>query len=184
MKLRIISGEFKGRFITVPKSDLIRPTADRVRETLFNILSNEIEFENIKVLDLYSGSGSLGIECLSRGAAKADFVENNFLIYQNLKKNIEALNLEAKTEIYKMDAIKFSKKIPQKKYDLFFADPPYFKNDIYQVIENLKLNKYFVQNSFMIIERSIETKDEDTLNFSAEPFKIIGSTCLYKITPQ
>ena len=80
MKMRIISGEAKGRQIFVPKSDLIRPTTDRVRETLFNLLNNRISFEGIKVLDLYAGSGSLGLECISRGAAEVNFVEMNFVI--------------------------------------------------------------------------------------------------------
>jgi len=86
MKLRIISGELKGRLIDVPKSDLIRPTTDRVRETLFNILNNKINFENISVLDFYSGTGSLGIECISRGAESVNFVEKDFNISKFVKK--------------------------------------------------------------------------------------------------
>ncbi|MCG6961153.1 RsmD family RNA methyltransferase, partial [bacterium BMS3Abin03] len=85
--MRIISGIYRGRLINVPKSDLIRPTTDRVRETLFNLLSNIIEFEDIKVLDIYAGSGSLGLECLSRGANEIHFIEKNYPIYRNLIKN-------------------------------------------------------------------------------------------------
>jgi len=79
MKMRIISGEFKSRMINVPDSKLIRPMTDRVRETLFNLLNNKIDFKNIKVMDLYSGSGALGLECISRGAKEVHFVEKDFL---------------------------------------------------------------------------------------------------------
>ncbi len=91
MRMRIISGEFKGRLIKVPDSKLIRPTTDRVRETLFNLLNNRIDFQGIKVLDLYAGSGSLGLECLSRGAEEIHFVEKNYPIYKNLQENIDSL---------------------------------------------------------------------------------------------
>jgi 16S rRNA (guanine966-N2)-methyltransferase len=181
MKLRIISGEFKGRLIDVPKSELIRPTTDRVRETLFNILNNKIDFEGISVLDFYSGTGSLGIECISRGASFVNFVEKDFLIFQNLLKNITSLSIQDKCTVIKSDAVSFSQQPPSKKFDLILADPPFFKDDVYETVENLKSNKYFDGENFMIIERSIQTKSKDMFNFSVDPFKIIGDTCLYEI---
>jgi len=181
MRMRIISGEFKGRFINIPKSNLIRPTTDRVRETLFNLLNNMIDFSGIKVLDLYAGSGSLGLECLSRGADEVHFVEKNFIIYKNLFENIKSLNVESQCTIFKMPIVKFSKMLPKNKYDLIFADPPFFKDDIYSVVENIKTNEFLNPESFMVIERSIQTKKKDIINFNVEPFKIIGDTCLYKI---
>jgi 16S rRNA (guanine966-N2)-methyltransferase len=179
MRTRIISGEFKGRFIKVPKSNLIRPTTDRVRETLFNLLNSMIDFNGIKVLDFYAGSGSLGLECLSRGAKEVHFVEKNFVIYKNLFENIKSLNVETQCTIFKMSSVKFSQMLPENKYDLILADPPFFKDDIYSVAENI--NKFLNLESFMIIERSIQTKEEDIINFNVEPFKLIGDTCLYKI---
>ncbi len=181
MKMRIISGEFKGRLINVPKSDLIRPTTDRVRETLFNLLNNIIDFEDINVLDVYAGSGSLGLECLSRGAASVDFVEKNFVIQKNLQENIASLNVEERCTIYKMEAVRFSNLTKNKTYDLILADPPFFKDDIYTVIKNLLANNFLSDDGIFIIERSKQTKEKDILNFGAEPFKIIGDTCLYKI---
>lgn len=127
MKMRIISGELGGRLINVPKSDLIRPTTDRVRETLFNLLNNIIDFNGIKVLDIYSGSGSLGLECLSRGAAEVHFVEKNFVIYRNLEQNIKSLNVETHCKIFKMPAIKLSSFSNHEQYDLILADPPFLK---------------------------------------------------------
>ena len=125
MKMRIISGEFKGRKINVPDSKEIRPTTDRVRETLFNILNNKIDFENRKVLDLYAGSGSLGLECLSRGASEIHFVERNFRIYKNLQENIDSLSASAKCKIYRMEALGFSQLLQGQEYDIIIADPPF-----------------------------------------------------------
>ncbi len=182
MKMRIISGELKGRLINVPKSDLIRPTTDRVRETLFNLLNNIIDFEGINVLDIYAGSGSLGLECLSRGAASVDFVEKNFVIHKNLQENIASLKVEDHCTIYKMEAVRFSSLPKKKEYDLILADPPFFKDDVYSVINNLLSNNYLAKDGFIVVERSKQTKEKDVLNFSVEPFKIIGDTCLYQLT--
>lgn len=184
MRMRIISGSVKGRYINVPKSDLIRPTTDRVRETLFNILNNKISFDGIKVLDLYAGSGSLGLECFSRGATEIHFVEKNFVIQKNLEANINSLQAESNCKIYKVPVLKFSRLFHDKKYDLILADPPFFQYDIYNVVENLLSNKYFHSETIMIIERSIQTREKDIANFKIEPFKTIGDSCLYEITYQ
>ena len=179
--MRIISGKFKGRIITSPNSKYIRPMTDRVRVTLFDILSNKIDFKSSKVLDIYSGSGSIGLECLSRGADEIHFVERNFAIYKNLVKNIESLGVEIQCKIYKMEVLKFSRMEEHKKYDLIFADPPFFKDDIYDVSDNLQTNNFLVEGGLIIIQRSIQTKEKDKLHFEAEPFKIIGDSCLYSI---
>ena len=181
MRMRIISGELKGRLIKVPDSKFIRPTTDRVRETFFNLLNNRLSFDNISVLDLYSGSGSLGLECLSRGAASVDFVEKNFAIYKNLQENIRSLNLGEKSSVHKMEAVKFTALTKHTQYDLILADPPFFKDDIYKVVENILTNRYLADDSYLFIERSIQTKEKDINNLKSEPFKIIGDTCLYQI---
>ena len=182
MRLRITSGYLKGRYVNVPKSEHVRPTTERVRETLFNVLNNKISFEGIKVLDLYSGSGALGFECLSRGAGEIHFVEQNSIIYRTLEENIKLLQVVDQCRIFKMPAIKFSSLKIDDGYDLILADPPFFKNDIYNVVVNLLNNKYFRSNCLMIIERSIQTKQKDIDNLKVEPFKIIGDACLYEIT--
>jgi 16S rRNA (guanine966-N2)-methyltransferase len=182
MRMRIISGKFKGRFIKVPDSKLIRPTTDRVRETLFNLINNQLDFDGIEVLDLYSGSGSLGLECLSRGASKIDFVEKNFVIYKNLQENIDSLNASEACHIYKMEALRFSETIKTGRYDLIFADPPFFKDDIYKTTENILKSGFLKdEDSLFIIERSVQTRGKDVENFGVEPFKIIGDTCLYSL---
>ena len=179
--MRIISGKFKGRIITSPNSKYIRPMTDRVRVTLFDILTNKIDFNGLKVLDIYSGSGSIGLECLSRGADEIHFVEQNFSIYKNLVKNIESLGVETQCKIFKMEVLKFSRMDEHKKYDLIFADPPFFKDDIYEVADNILNKNFLLENGSIIIQRSIQTKEKDKLYFEADPFKIIGDSCLYSI---
>lgn len=181
MRMRIISGDFKGRFIKVPQSDKIRPTTDRVRETLFNLLNNRISFEDIYVLDIYAGSGSLGLECLSRGASEVHFIEKDFFIYNNLIDNIKSLNVSDRSKVFKQEALRFTSRQPLTKYDLILADPPFFKDDIYNVVENIINNNYLADEGIMIIERSIQTKEKDMVNFNTEPFKIIGDACLYLV---
>jgi 16S rRNA (guanine966-N2)-methyltransferase len=181
MRMRIISGELKGRLINVPKSDQIRPTTDRVRETLFNLLNNIIDFDSINILDVYAGSGSLGLECLSRGASKVEFVEKNFIIYKNLEENIKSLDAGEQCIVHKMEAIKFSAIPPKHQYELILADPPFFKDDIYAVVKNLLLHKFLASGGIIVIERSKQTKEKDIENLGMEPFKLIGDTCLYKI---
>jgi 16S rRNA (guanine966-N2)-methyltransferase len=181
MRMRIISGIFKGRWINVPQLKEIRPTTDRVRETLFNLLNNRIDFDDIEVLDFYSGSGSLGLECISRGAKHVTFIERNFQIYKNLLENIKSLGVEIQTKVVKSEAVDYSKRLPEKQYDLILADPPFFKEDIYEVVKNLKTNNYLKEDGMIIIERSIQTKENDIANFGVEPFRIVGDACLYEI---
>ena len=181
MRMRIISGEFKGRFINVPQSDKIRPTTDRVRETLFNLLNNIISFDDILVLDLYSGSGSLGLECISRGAREVHFVEKDSFIYKNLAMNINSLGIESKCKIFRQESLRFTSNKPVSNYDLILADPPFFKFDIYKVVENIKHNNYLADDGILITERSIQTKNKDMENFNTEPFKIVGDACLYRL---
>ena len=180
--MRIIAGKFRGRIITSPNSKFIRPMTDRVRVTLFDILSNKIDFDGIKVLDLYSGSGSIGLEALSRGASKVHFVEKNFSIYKQLVKNIETIQAVDHCRIFKMEALKFTRMAEHESYDLIFADPPFFKDDIYEAAENLKSNNYVNDGGLIIIQRSIQTKEKDKLHLEIEPFKIIGDSCLYQLS--
>ncbi|HEX3074698.1 MAG TPA: 16S rRNA (guanine(966)-N(2))-methyltransferase RsmD [Ignavibacteriales bacterium] len=179
--MRIIAGEYRGRVITAPSSKFTRPMTDRVRETLFNILNNLIDFDGITVLDIYSGSGALGLESLSRGAASVHFVEKNFPVRQVLEQNIASLKAEDKCRIFSMEALRFSDLNKSEKYDLILADPPFFHDDIYSVVRNLLSNKVINENNFMIIERSIQTKDKDEENFGLPAFKKIGDALLYRI---
>lgn len=177
--MRIISGRFGGRTVKFPNSKLVRPTTDKVKESLFNYLVNSMEFDGIKVCDIYAGSGSLGLEALSRGAGEVHFVEKDFHVAKTLESNIDSLGAKDECRIFRMEAVKFSKISEHDKYDLILADPPFFKHDIHSVVENLLERNYLAENGIILIERSIQTKDTDMEHFAREPFKKIGDSLIY-----
>jgi len=121
--VRIVAGRLGGRRLVVPGGSRIRPTADRVREAWMSILQHELS--GARVLDLYSGSGALGLEALSRGAATADFVEQAPASLAALRANIAALGLEAVTRVHRGDALHFARQLAPTAFDVVFADPPY-----------------------------------------------------------
>ncbi len=178
--MRIIAGFLKGRIIKVPKSKLVRPTTDKTKESIFNYLNNRIDFDSILMCDLYAGSGSLGLETISRGAEKVHFVEQNYLIYKNLLNTIESFKIEPYAKVYKTSCVNFTKRKEHEKYNLIIADPPFFRNDIYIVVENLLINNYLEKNGILIIERSVQTEKEDIIGFNLEPFKKLGDSLIYK----
>lgn len=178
--MRIISGKFRGRTIKTPSSKYTRPTTDRVKESLFNYLTNFFDFDNISVCDIYAGSGSLGLESLSRGAGEVHFVEKNFPVVKVLNQNINSCKVEDKTRIYKMTAVKFSSLTEHSIYNLIFADPPFFKDDIHKVVNQLLENNFLLPEGLLIVERSVQTKNNDIENFETEPFKQIGDSLIYQ----
>jgi 16S rRNA (guanine966-N2)-methyltransferase len=121
--LRIIAGEFKGRRLKAPSGRTLRPTGDRVKEAWFSILQQSIPAA--RVLDLFAGSGALGFEALSRGAVSVDFVETHRVSLTALQSNIEALQVEDRVTIHRMDAVRFAERLQPAQYDVAFADPPY-----------------------------------------------------------
>ncbi len=181
MKLRIISGSLKGRYINVPQLKTTRPTTDRVKETVFNILWNHIDLDGINVLDLYSGSGSLGFEAASRGASGVDFVEDNFNAAKVIEANIKQLELENICAVFKRAVTSFIAIPAVKPYDLILADPPFFKDDIYEAVNNIFTNKLLSDSGLLFIERSVQTLSKDKENLGVEPYKRAGDACLYFI---
>lgn len=121
--IRIIAGEFKGRRIKTPDTGKVRPTADRVREAWFSILQHWIP--EARVLDLFAGSGALGFESLSRGAASVDFVEVHRASLAVLKANAVSLKVEDRVTIHRVDGLRFPERLHAGAYDVAFADPPY-----------------------------------------------------------
>ncbi len=180
--MRIISGEYRGRIIKMPSSKYTRPTTDKMKESLFNYLNNIIDFDEIKVCDIYAGSGSLGLEALSRGAAFVHFVEKNFPVYKVLSENINSLKAEEFTKIFKMNAVRFSSLPEHEKYELILADPPFFKDDIHKVVKNILENKFLTDDGLLIVERSIQTEEKDVENFGKKPFKKMGDSLIYQFS--
>jgi 16S rRNA (guanine966-N2)-methyltransferase len=121
--MRIIAGEWRGRKLVAPAGRETRPTADRTRETLFSMLASRLgNFEALRVADLYAGSGALGLEALSRGAAHATFVETDRAAIKAIDANVEALNVRDRVAVRAMSAAALPAAEP---FDLVFADPPY-----------------------------------------------------------
>ncbi len=121
--IRIIAGDFKGRRLKTPATDRVRPTADRVREAWLSILQRSIR--SARVVDLYAGSGALGLEALSRGARSADFVESRRASLATIRANIATLKVGDRTTIHRVDALKFAQQLRPGQFDVAFADPPY-----------------------------------------------------------
>jgi 16S rRNA (guanine966-N2)-methyltransferase len=128
--MRIIAGRFKGKTIAAPKGLATRPTSDRVREALFNVLEHgapEIDFEGLRVLDLFAGSGALGLEALSRGARFCLFIEEDAGARGAIRRNVEALGLTGAAKIWRRDATRLGDAGTAASFDLVFCDPPYGK---------------------------------------------------------
>jgi 16S rRNA (guanine966-N2)-methyltransferase len=121
--MRIVAGQWRGRRIEAPPGRDVRPTLDRVREAWMSILQREIP--ESKVVDLFAGSGALGLEALSRGAARADFIESGPKALPVLRRNIEVFEPGDKAHVIRVDALRFASSLDENSYDLAFADPPY-----------------------------------------------------------
>ena len=159
--MRIISGKYRGKKLFSPKSDKVRPTSDRARESLFNIIRDEID-ENTKVLDVFAGTGALGFEALSRGALRACFVD---IDVDTLKKNASLFENEKNNiEIIKADALKIFK--AKDKYNLVFLDAPYNKGFSVKALEGLYDNGWIESNALVVVE--VEKNEEFSSFF--EPF--------------
>ena len=130
--MRIIGGAFRGRTIVVPKDARVRPTGDRVREAWMSIL--QASLPGARVLDLFAGSGALGLEALSRGATSAAFVDLNPPSLAAIAANIAALGLEERTTVHRGDALRFAEQVEPDAFDVAFADPPYSRDDAVQLV--------------------------------------------------
>jgi len=130
--MRIIAGEFRGRTLKAPPDRQDRPTSDRVREAWFSILGAELA--GARVLDLFAGSGALGLEALSRGARQVDFVEVSKSSLAALRANVAALDVEARVRIHRRDALAFVAGLDARSYDIAFADPPYRTGAARQIV--------------------------------------------------
>ncbi len=163
--MRVIGGSLKGRKIEIPINKSTRPLKDMVRESIFNIIEHSnkenIELANSKILDLFSGIGSFGIECLSRGAEEVFFFENYNNSLKILKKNVHSLNLENKCRISEKDIYQINKNdFGKNNFDLIFLDPPFDDDKLATVIVSIKKLKIFTEKTLIIIHRNKKTEDK------------------------
>ena len=156
--MRIIGGAFKGKKLFLPIDKMTRPLKDLVKESIFNLIKHSkkinIDIEKSKILDLFAGSGSFGLECLSRNASKIVFLENYPQALKVLEKNI-SLFPNDKCEVYNSNCFNFlsSDNILKDKFDIIFLDPPYKELKINQIIENILSKNLLNSNGFIIIHR-------------------------------
>lgn len=128
--MRIVGGRWRGRSLAGPKTDAIRPTSDRLRESLFNVLQHGYDdaIEGARVLDLFAGTGAMGLEALSRGASFALFVDEGSEARSLIRENVEALGLGGTTRLFRRDATRMGAAAPNAPFSLVFCDPPYGKD--------------------------------------------------------
>jgi 16S rRNA (guanine966-N2)-methyltransferase len=138
--VRIVGGKFAGRDLTSPADFRVRPTAEHVRAALLDLLG--VEVRDARVLDLFAGTGALGLEAISRGAKSADFVENRPASLHALKANVVALRLRERTRIFKRDALPFAAALDTDRYDVAFADPPYGSRMLDRVIDHWRERQF------------------------------------------
>ena len=150
--IRIIGGEHRRRQLQVLDRPGLRPTPDRVRETLFNWLAAVTP--NARVLDLFAGSGVLGLEALSRGAAHVDFVEKDAAAARLLGQNIEQLRLGARCKLWQQDAQSFLQQEPAQPYHLVFLDPPYASELLAHVLPRLNNPEWLAADACIFIDQS------------------------------
>jgi 16S rRNA (guanine(966)-N(2))-methyltransferase RsmD len=163
--MRIISGKYKGKRLIAPKNLPVRPTADMQKEALFNILDNQYYFENLKILDLFSGTGNIAYEFASRGTNDITAVDSHYACV----KYIDRINKELGFTItsIKSDVFQYLKRTPQQ-FDIIFADPPYdFSKEKFKEIHELvfERNLLTVEKGLLIIEHSSKTDLSDLKHF-------------------
>jgi 16S rRNA (guanine966-N2)-methyltransferase len=183
--MRVVGGRLRGRNVAAPKSQAIRPTTDRLRESLFNILLHGYgdPIADARALDLFAGTGALGIEALSRGAAFTLFVDDGAEARALLRQNVEALGLGGTSKVYRRDATKLGPAHPMPRFGLVFADPPYRKGLAEQALVSARDGGWLEEGALLVVEEAtgafktpdgfeeIERRDYDDTEFVFLKFK-------------
>jgi 16S rRNA (guanine966-N2)-methyltransferase len=157
--MRVISGTYKGRNLKSVRDPRIRPATDRVKESIFNILQNRFNVRRARVLDLFAGSGSLGFEALSRGAAEVVFVDEWLSATRIIEQNIKLLQCGDRCEVIKADVLKFLRHADGR-YDLIFVDPPYQLEGAPDLPQRIFERGLLSPSGFLIMEHSVRTRIE------------------------
>ena len=158
--MRVVGGRLRGRAIAAPASREIRPTADRLRESLFNILVHAYDdpLSEARVIDLFAGTGALGIEAISRGAAFTLFVDNGAEARALLRQNVEALGLGGVTKVYRRDATNLGDVHPHQPFSLALLDPPYGKGLGETALASLRDGNWLTPDALVVVEEAVSAK--------------------------
>ncbi len=177
--MRIVGGNHKGLALAGPKSQATRPTSDRTREALFNILAHgidDLELEGARVLDLFAGTGALGLEALSRGAAYALFIEEAASARALIRQNIEAMGATGVSKIWRRDALRLGKLQGMAPFDLVFVDPPYGKGWGEKALASACENGWLSASALCILEETTAAELEIPANFTELDRRKYGDT--------
>jgi 16S rRNA (guanine966-N2)-methyltransferase len=182
MDMRVAGGQFKGRTLFGPKDDRVRPTSDKVREAMFNIILHAdfegFDLEGARVLDLFAGTGALAVEALSRGASFALLVDDHLESRAVIRRNVEALNLTGVTKIWRRDATKLDAKPPNagEPYSLVFADPPYRKGLGPLALQSARAGGWIAAGALIVLEEASDQDIPDPDGFVRADVREYGDT--------
>jgi 16S rRNA (guanine966-N2)-methyltransferase len=182
--MRIIAGEFGGRILSTINDRSVRPATGRVRESLFNILNNRFRMEGSRVLDLFAGSGSVGIEALSRGAGHVVFVEQTFEVVRFIEKNLRTLGESAvsRSEVIRGNAFRYIKDSVEK-FDLVFVDPPYALENSELLPDMLVRQGRLAPDGIIVMEHTKKFSIPASDLFTIDDQRIFGMTVISFILP-
>ncbi len=157
--MRVVGGSLRGRTLAAPKSQAIRPTTDRLRESLFNILMHAYgdPVSGVRVLDLFAGTGALGIEALSRGAAFTLFVDDGAEARALLRENVASLGLGGTSKVFRRDATKLGPAYPVEPFSLAFLDPPYGRKLAEQALASARTGAWFTPDALVVVEEAVKS---------------------------
>jgi 16S rRNA (guanine966-N2)-methyltransferase len=158
--MRIVGGRLGGRTLAAPESQNIRPTSDRLRESLFNILAHGHgdPITGARVLDLFAGTGALGLEAISRGAAFALFIDDGAEARALIRQNVEALGLGGVTRVFRRDATRLGAVHPNEPFGLVFLDPPYRKGLAERALVSLRDGGWLAPGALVVVEEAVDAE--------------------------
>lgn len=178
--MRVVGGEFRGRPLATPRTNSIRPTTDRTREALFNVLAHRYadRLQGARVLDLFAGTGALGLEALSRGASFCMFVEESAEGRGLIRANVEAFGLTGRTKIFRRDAGKLGAAGTVQPFDLVFADPPYGKGLGEAALHSALAGDWLAADALCVVEESAAAAFDPGPGFSIVDERSYGETII------
>jgi 16S rRNA (guanine966-N2)-methyltransferase len=158
--MRIVAGKFRGRTLQGPKTNAIRPTSDRLRESIFNILAHAYgdPITGARVMDLFAGTGALGLEALSRGAKFALFVEDSIEARGIIRQNIETLGVIGISNVFRRDAAKLGQRGPVDPFDLVFCDPPYGQGLAEKALAGARAGGWLNPGALVVVEEAADPR--------------------------
>ena len=187
--MRIVSGEFRGKALIAPKGDATRPTSDRARQAIFNILEHAPWSEGVRerrVIDLFAGSGALGFEALSRGAAFCLFVETDEAARGAIRDNVEAMGLFGRTRVHRRSAIDLGVRpgADGPAFDLAFLDPPYAKGLGEQALEKLTTGGWLAPGAVVVFERGVAEPTPEVAGYTSLDVRDYGAARVHFLQHQ